>query len=330
MVSRYLLVSSVCLILSSAFAVEVKPLSDSKVSPVDIVNQMEANGSHTGFRRNHAKGLCVEGSFKGTKDARELSSSNIFSASSVEVIGRFSNPGPNPNSPDNVPMPRGFAMQFRPNKGASTNMSMLDVPLFSVNTPDAFLELLRAKTPEQVAAFKEKHPESAPFFAFIKDFGVPQSYATVDYHSLHAFKFTNKKGKEQFVRWNFVSDQGNHFLTADQAKAKPSDFLSKALEEELKKGPVSWRMEAVLAKGGDSLTDPTVEWKGEHKKVQLGTLTIKKTSGNSSGNCDLINYDPNNLAEGIAPSDDQVLRFRSPAYAISFGKRVSEQAQKKQ
>lgn len=330
MVSRLLFSCSIGLLSFSVFATEVKSSSDAKVSPVDIVNQMEANGSHTGFRRNHAKGLCVEGIFKGTKEARELSSSNIFSASAVEVIGRFSNPGPNPNSPDNAPMPRGFAMQFRPSKGASSNMSMLDVPLFSVNTPEAFLELLKVKTPEQVAAFKEKHPESAPFFAFIKDFGVPQSYATVDYHSLHAFKFTNKKGKEQFVRWNFISDQGNHFLTVDQAKAKSADFLSKTLEEELKKGPVTWKMEAILAKDGDSLTDPTVEWKGEHKKVQLGMLTIKKTSGNGSSNCDLINYDPNNLAEGIAPSDDQILRFRSPAYAISFGKRVSEQAQKKQ
>jgi catalase len=28
------------------------------------------------------------------------------------------------------------------------------------------------------------------------------------------------------------------------------------------------------------------------------------------------------MGEGIAASDDPILRFRSPAYAVSFGKRI--------
>jgi catalase len=30
------------------------------------------------------------------------------------------------------------------------------------------------------------------------------------------------------------------------------------------------------------------------------------------------------MAEGIAPTKDPVLLFRSPAYAVSFGKRLGE------
>jgi catalase len=41
--------------------------------------------------------------------------------------------------------------------------------------------------------------------------------------------------------------------------------------------------------------------------------------------CETINYDPLVMADGIAPSNDPVLRFRSPAYAVSFGKRLSGQ-----
>lgn len=317
---KYLILFSVTLVASGVSFAQT-------VSPLEVISTMESGGVHPGFRRNHAKGLCFEGSFKGTKEAAELSSSNLFSGPAVPFIGRFSNPGPNPEVADNAPMPRGMALQFRPRKGDVSNMSMLDVPVFSSSTPESFNELLKAKTPEQIAAFKKKNPSSAGFFAFLADHGVPQSYSTADYHSLHAFKLSNKKNQSQFVRWNFISQQGNHFLTAAEAKMKSPKYLSETLVEELKKGPLQWKMMAVLAKDGDSLTDPTKQWTGEHKAVELGTLTVTKTSGNGMAACDLINYDPNNLAAGIAPSDDPVLKFRSPAYALSFGKRSGEKAQ---
>lgn len=41
--------------------------------------------------------------------------------------------------------------------------------------------------------------------------------------------------------------------------------------------------------------------------------------------CEAVNFDPLVMADGIAPTDDPVLRFRSPAYAVSFGKRLGGQ-----
>ena len=41
--------------------------------------------------------------------------------------------------------------------------------------------------------------------------------------------------------------------------------------------------------------------------------------------CESINFDPMVMADGIAPTNDPVLRFRSQAYAVSFGKRLSGQ-----
>jgi catalase len=37
--------------------------------------------------------------------------------------------------------------------------------------------------------------------------------------------------------------------------------------------------------------------------------------------CEPINYDPLVMGEGIAPTNDPVLLFRSPSYAASFTKR---------
>jgi hypothetical protein len=41
--------------------------------------------------------------------------------------------------------------------------------------------------------------------------------------------------------------------------------------------------------------------------------------------CKNINYDPLVMNDGIAPTDDPVLLFRSPSYAVSFVKRLQGQ-----
>jgi catalase len=41
--------------------------------------------------------------------------------------------------------------------------------------------------------------------------------------------------------------------------------------------------------------------------------------------CEPINFDPLVMADGIGPTNDPILLFRSPAYAVSFGKRLSGQ-----
>ena len=111
-------------------------------------------------------------------------------------------------------------------------------------------------------------------------------------------------------------------LTEEQMKALPKSFLAKRLEEDLAKGKVHYRFQAELAEPGDALTDPSVQWPADRKTVNLGKLTIESTG--ESG-CDLTNYDPNLLSQGFMPSEDEVLKLRSTAYAISFSKRITGQ-----
>jgi catalase len=54
----------------------------------------------------------------------------------------------------------------------------------------------------------------------------------------------------------------------------------------------------------------------------MGSITITEVGGMA---CDKFNFDPNILSAGFTPSADPVLRMRSPAYGISFGKRLSNQ-----
>jgi catalase len=79
---------------------------------------------------------------------------------------------------------------------------------------------------------------------------------------------------------------------------------------------------ASLGEVQDSDIDPSQQWPSERPQVMLGTVTVKTSGGNA---CKSINFEPNIISAGFTPSADPVLRMRSPAYAISFGKRLSGQ-----
>src|SRR6202047_693675 len=49
----------------------------------------DANGIHAGFRRNHAKGVCVTGWFESSGQAAELSKAAVFPPGRVPLGGRF-------------------------------------------------------------------------------------------------------------------------------------------------------------------------------------------------------------------------------------------------
>src|SRR5271157_780918 len=65
---------AVSLLLASAAATADDPPLPTQV--VDLANKL--NGSHPGFRAFHAKGVVVEGSFKASPEARQLSHATLF------------------------------------------------------------------------------------------------------------------------------------------------------------------------------------------------------------------------------------------------------------
>ena len=320
MLKNILLALIVCVHASIARADAPAP-----VSPFDVVTRMEKlNGLHPGFRRNHAKGICALGEFTATPEARELSRSVLFSGKSVKVVARFSDAGGMPTVPDSKKIPRGLGLQFDLGDSGLHNMSMLNAPIFPAATPEAFYESLAIASPEQAKAFMTKYPESQAFFGWVNKNNPTASYATTSYFSLNAFKFLNAAKKEQFVRWQFVPAAGDVKLTdAELAKADPN-YLEKEIKTRLGKAPAQWTMIATLAETGDNLLNATQPWPSTRKTVKMGTLKLASAVDQAGGPCDKVNYDPTRVTDGVEISDDPVLKFRSPAYAISYGKRLSD------
>lgn len=318
-----------------ALSLNASPASaaDETVTADQVVKALEESfGVHPGERRNHIKGTCALGEFVGNPKIARYSRSALFSGKPVPVVARFSLAGGNPKAPDNAKAPHGMALEFRLPEDRLQHMTMIDTPVFAVATPKAFLELTLASRldpatgkpdPEKVKAFRSSHPESQGQFQFLETHNPPASYASDSYFGLHTFKFINKDNKTTLVRWQFVPRDGEKRLSDEEMKKADPNFLEPTLIRRTQQGPVRWDMVVKIGEPGDPEDNPTLVWPSERRKINAGVLTINTAMPQKGAKCEPINYDPLVMADGIAPTNDPVLLFRSPSYAVSVAKRLS-------
>jgi catalase len=329
-----------CLLLSAAsVATLCAPMvhaADADVTAPQMIDAFEGTfGTHAGQRRNHIKGTCAAGEFVGTSDAAALSKSVLFAGKPIPVVARFSLGGGNPDLPDAAPAPRGMALEFRPPGGGLQHITMIDLPIFGAMSPASFRDAIVASKPDpktgqpdgkKLAEYAANHPEAMALSKYSSGHAPTANYYQSTYFSVHTFEFVDAKGAEHAVKWRFVPRDGVKELTPAQIKAAPHDFLEKNLLERVKKTPAVWDMVVYVGEPGDPADNPTLAWPETRKHFTAGTLTIKEATPQQKGQaCEPINFDPLIMADGIAPTNDPILRFRSPAYAVSFGKRLSGQ-----
>ena len=90
----------VVLAIAAAFAGTAGWFSPDRLGPDLMIDRFEAvNGEHSGFRRNHAKGVCLTGLFESNGNAARLSSAPVFAPGRTPVIGRFALAGGMPTVP---------------------------------------------------------------------------------------------------------------------------------------------------------------------------------------------------------------------------------------
>jgi len=298
-----------------------------------VVSALESTfGVHQGERRNHTKGTCAMGEFVGSSEAHIYTRSALFSGKPVPVVARFSMPGGNPKVPDTAKIPRGMALEFRLPENNIQHMTMLNTPMFGAASPQTFFDDIVAKKPdpatgkpdpEKIKAFKASHPDSLPQAEFLAKHNPPPSWANSSYFGIHTFKFVNRENKTRLVRWRFVPQDGEKQMSDNELKSSPPNFLEQNLIDRTKRGSVHWEMMLTIGAPGDSEDNPTLLWPANRDEVKMGTLTISSATPQKGAECEKINFDPLVMADGIEPTNDPVLLFRSPAYGISFGKRQS-------
>ncbi|SDH50592.1 catalase family peroxidase [Pseudomonas panipatensis] len=331
---RWTLITAAVGGLAASFAYAAGWLDPQRLTPAKLVNSLERNaGVHPGYRRNHAKGLCVIGRFASNGAGSAVSRASLFRQGTVPVVGRLAIPGGNPAASDGAAALRSFALRLRPANGEEWRTGMNSSPVFVVNSPQGFYDLQQASQPQaatgkpdpaRLAAFFQNHPESAAFRQWAKDTTPSSSFANSAYYGLNAFVLVDADGREQPVRWSLQPEAPYQPLAA--AQRNESDFLAGELAQRLASGPLRWRLLLTLGEAGDPTADATRAWPPERRSIDAGELLIDRLQAEQGGECQDVNYDPLILPDGIRASDDPLLSARSAAYSESFNRRTREQA----
>lgn len=300
------------------------------LTPGQIVDRQQGPSPHAGFRRAHAKGVCVEGTFRSSGAAAQYSTAAVFAPGTTPLTGRLSIGGNNPSAPDLRAGVRSVALEFRLSNGERWRTAMNTNPVLPIRDPEGFYAQLAAMapdpatgkpSPERIRAFMASRPESAAFRAWQATYKATGSFATERYHAINAFYLVDARGQRQAVRWRLLP------VATDEATPVDSpDALQDELAARLARGPVQFRLNLVFAAEGDPVDDPSQPWPETRTQVDAGIVELTRTFPQRDGACNVINFDPLVLPRGIAPSMDPILHARSAAYAESQRRRAAEEA----
>jgi catalase len=289
----------------------------------------EVFGRQLGFRRNHAKGVVVEGYFDSNGNGRELSRAAVFRPGRTPVVGRFSLSGGYPAMEDSPTIARGLGLAFGFPGAQQWRTAMMNLTVFLDNSPQGFYDRLLASKvvgatgepdPAAMPRFLAKHPETARAMAINQAHPPSPGFADSTYRSLVAFYFVNETGTRSPVRWSLVP------LQRALPPAMGLNGLFIPLIRQMRAGPLRWRLMLTVGAPSDPVDDATLPWPDDRRVIDAGLLTLTSIHTDRPGNARDINFDPLVLPEGIEPSEDPLLSARSAVYGASYRQRTGEPA----
>lgn len=326
----------IVLAIAGCFAYVAGWLSPHRLTQARFIDRFQdvSGGIHAGFRRNHAKGVCIAGSFESNGNGVRLSKAAVFRPGRVPIVGRFSIPGGRPHVSDGPMDVHALGLSFRPHDGEEWRTAMIDLPVFTAKDGEGLFEQLLASQPDpatgkpdpaKLAAFTAAHPEFGRAMQLNKGRPLASGFSNASYNSLNAFRFVNAAGDTKPVRWSMSATEPFAPATPEQAKDPDKNYLFDEMIARIQRGPVRWHLIVTVGQPGDPTNDATTPWPSERERVDVGTLTIDHVESEAPGNCRDINFDPLVLPFGIEPSDDPILSARSAVYSESFRRRAGEQ-----
>src|SRR3979411_1029039 len=204
-------------------------LSPTRVTTHRMMSPFQiANGPTAGFRRNHAKGVCVTGWFESSGQAAALSKAAVFKPGRVPVVSLFALAVGMLFQTDAPATVRSMALRFLPPSGEEWRTGMNNIPVFVVNSARGFYEQLLASSPDPVTGkpdparmkmFLAAHPETVRALALIKQRQVTSGFANSTFNGLNAFRFVDAAGASTLVRWSTAPVQSVATDSAEHSEA---------------------------------------------------------------------------------------------------------------
>jgi catalase len=244
----------------------------------------------------------------------------------VPATIRISNGSGDPGAADSVPEVRGLAVKLELPDGSQTDIVAQSLPWFAFDQPRGFIDFVLAqrRVPSMAwrfPAYLIRNPRMINALRVnLPALKVPESYATLRYYGIHAFRFVAADGSSRYVRYEWVPEAGDRRLGARAAKSRGRDFLQHEIRERLAKGPARFTLQLQIAAPDDPVDDPSKRWPAERERVAAGTLELVEVDEGADQNA--LVFDPGRITEGIELSNDPVLKFRPRAYSESASRRM--------
>jgi catalase len=229
----------------------------------------KVGGLHPGFRRNHAKGVCISGYFNSNGQGVALSKAAIFPSGRVPIIGRFALAGGQPYVTDAPHTVRSMAILFKLPDGEEWRSGMNNIPVFSVKTAPGISRSVASvgagpgdrqtrscqneSLPGRLSGNRESHAVDRQSSGLVR---VRQQH----HNGLDAFRFINASGAVTPVRWAMVPVHPfEPISTTDPGKAD-KNYLFDALIAAIHSHPLQWHLVVTIGQPGDPTNDATIPW----------------------------------------------------------------------
>ncbi len=294
-------------------------------------------------RQPHAKGSGAFGHFEVTEDVSRYTRAAVFQpGTKTDTLMRFSTVAGERGSPDTWRDPRGFSIKFYTSEG-NYDMVGNNTPVFFIRDPMKFQHFIRSQKRRADNGLRDHDmqwdfwslsPESAHQVTWLMgDRGIPKSYRHMDGFSSHTYMWINADGEKFWVKYHFETDQGNDFLTqeeADKLAGEDSDYHRRDLFNSIANGDhPSWTLSMQIMEFEDAKTyrlnpfDLTKVWPhDDYPLIKVGKLTLTRNPTDFHTEIEQAAFEPNNLVPGIGLSPDKMLLGRGFAYADAHRARL--------
>ncbi|KAK5948556.1 hypothetical protein OHC33_010452 [Knufia fluminis] len=285
-------------------------------------------------RMVHPCGSGAFGTFEATKDMSAYTKAHFLSSSGLKtpMFIRFSTVTLGREFPDTARNPRGFAIKFYTGEG-NYDIVGLNFPVFFCRDPIQGPDVIRSqgRRPDNFlldynATFDllANNPEgNHAGMMFFSDHGHPNGWRFNHGYGCHTFKWVNKNGEFVYIKYHFISDQGQKQFTRQEAVEMGGinpDYSKQDLWEAIEnKEPISYTAKVQIMKPeeadpdvlGFDPFDVTKVWpRGQFPMHEFGKLTLNKNPENFHRDVEQVAFSPGSMVPGIEDSPDPLLQFR--------------------
>lgn len=292
----------------------------------------------------HARGTGIHGEFVSTANLSDITMAAPFQSrgKKTPVFVRFSSVINSKGSPETLRDPRGFAVKFYTDQG-NWDLVGNNLPVFFIRDAIQFPDMVHSLKPSPITNRQDPNrffdffshvPESTHMLSQVySDKGTPKSYREMDGNGVHAYKLVNSNGDYRYVKFHWKTLQGEHNLTAQEAKdmqAENFNLYTADLYANVEQSNFpKWDLYIQTINPEDldkfdfNPLDATKIWPTDLvPERKVGALTLNRMPTNFFQETEQSAFAPSNLIPGIEPSEDRLLQGRLFSYADTHRHRL--------